>query len=75
MTIAPQFTWAEDFSEGLARIVANRRYGYIDKAGKKVIDPQFDVADDFKGGLALAKITDKTGYIDKNGRYIWHVEY
>ena len=41
------------FSEGLACIKVNDKYGYIDKTGKFVIEPQFDFAQNFSDGLAL----------------------
>ncbi|EII8968940.1 WG repeat-containing protein, partial [Campylobacter coli] len=31
-----------DFSEGLAKVELNRKYGFMDKNGKIVIEPKFD---------------------------------
>jgi hypothetical protein len=52
------------------------KYGYIDKAGKVVIEPTFDSASSFQDGLACVGIKDdsneyKTGYIDRTGKYVW----
>ena len=61
------------FSEGMARIRAKDKWGYIDKEGKVVISPIYDDANNFKDGLALvAKTDEKTkeklwGFIDKSG--------
>jgi hypothetical protein len=72
--IKPQFTHAENFSEGLA--AASLDYGnrgYIDKTGKFVIPPKYDNAGPFTHGYALVKIRmyqpvyiDKTGKINKS---------
>jgi hypothetical protein len=61
-----------NFSEGLALINIDNKWGYIDKAGKIVINPQFDWAWNFFDGLAMVGIGDKLGYLDKTGRYVWN---
>jgi len=58
------------FSEGLAQIEKNGKWGYINKNGKIVIEPQFDYAAQFSEGLAAVSIDDKAGYIDKTGEFI-----
>jgi hypothetical protein len=71
--IAGPFTWAEDFSEGLACVKDSvRGYGYIDHTGKFVIEPQFGRAHDFSEGLARAcKPNDHNyGFIDKRGNWV-----
>ena len=47
-----------------------KKWGYIDKSGKVVIEPQFDSADDFSEGLAKVKKDGKRGYIDKIGKVV-----
>lgn len=64
--IAPD---AADFSEGLAVVRRDEKYGYIDKSGKVVIPIQFDVAYKFKGGLAIVRQHGKSGYIDQTGKF------
>ena len=77
IVINPQFDEAEDFSEGLARVVIGdwrkspTKHGYINKSGKHVINLKFDGAENFSEGLARVQIGDKWGYIDKSGKYIW----
>lgn len=55
--IKRRFTYAEDFSEGLALVgVANARLGYIDTKGQFAIPPVFDGATSFANKLAAVKI-------------------
>src|ERR1700728_2983574 len=71
--IVGPFTWAEDFSDGLARVKAfDKGYGFIDKTGKFVIEPQFGDAHDFSDGLARAsKPNDHNyGFIDRRGNWV-----
>lgn len=46
--VNPQFSYAKDFSDGLAVVKSNDKYGYIGKDGKYVINPQYEYARDFK---------------------------
>ena len=68
MVIKP-FTFRHSyFFEGLACVLINEQFGYIDKTGKIVIEPQFDCsAANFSEGLARVKIDGKYGYVDKKG--------
>jgi hypothetical protein len=58
------------FSEGLAAVRLNGRYGYIDERGEQVIQPGYDLAGGFYQGLAEVLIGDKTGVIDRQGRVV-----
>ncbi len=56
---------------GLASVEVNGKYGYINKAGKYVIEPQFDDADGFSdNGLARVEVNDKWGYINSTGKFV-----
>ena len=68
--IPPQFDSAGNFSEGLAAVKINDKWGYIDKKGNFVIQPQFDSVYNFSQGLAAVEINEKRGYIDKTGKII-----
>jgi hypothetical protein len=59
-----------DFSEGMAPVETNDKWGYIDKTGNQIIVPQFDVVGDFGEGLAPVETGNKWGYINKTGKYV-----
>lgn len=58
---------------------SNKRYGFIDKKGKFVIEPKFEQAEGFKYGLARVWVVEddlggEPSYIDKTGKFIWKSE-
>lgn len=63
------------FSEGMAVLKMDGKYGFIDKKydrsenDKFVIEPQFEDAFNFREGLASVKINGKWGYIDRTGKF------
>jgi len=63
------------FSEGLAKVKLNGKWGFIDKTGKEVIPLKYDGADDFSEGLASVKLNDKYGFIDKTGKEVIPLKY
>ncbi|EGQ2639350.1 WG repeat-containing protein, partial [Campylobacter coli] len=48
----------------------NRRWGFIDRSGKFVIEPKFDDAWNFNEGLAGVELNGKWGFIDKSGKIV-----
>lgn len=64
------FTWAGSFSEGLAPVVKDGKYGYVDKDGRVVIAPTYDTASDFTDGKAVVQLNDKYGVVDTEGRSV-----
>jgi hypothetical protein len=72
--IAPQFTKAEDFSEGLALVATGDafsggyKYGYVNPKGVVQIATQYKYAKPFSQGLAAVATADKEWkFIDKTG--------
>jgi hypothetical protein len=55
------------FTDGLAVVAVDDKYGFIDATGELTIPKNYDYASDFSQGLAVVKIGDKYGYIDKKG--------
>ena len=47
-----------------------KKYGFIDKSGKVVIELQFDDAGYFSEGLACVEKDDKYFFIDKSGKVV-----
>lgn len=72
IVIAPQFSWAEEFSEDLAAFANDDgMYGYIDTAGKVVIPPVLTRWSEFREGLAAVAVEFMNwGYIDKTGAWV-----
>ena len=66
---------AWDFSEGLAWVEVNEKYGFIDKSGKVVIPIKYDDAWDFSEGLAKVELNGKWGFIDKTDKAVIPIKY
>ena len=67
MAIPPIYDAAMDFTEGLAAVCLDGKWGFIDKTGEEVIPPIYEFVYYFTEGLAMAKLDGKCGYIDKTG--------
>ena len=75
VVIPAKYNFADSFSEGLARVVINGKWSYIDKSGKEVIQLKYDVVGDFSEGLAAVKLNGKWGYINKSGKEVIPLKY
>jgi hypothetical protein len=75
VVISPKYDLVDSFSEGLARVLLNDKYGFIDQSRKEVIPLKYDLTFDFSEGLARVKLNDKYGFIDKNGKEIIPLKY
>lgn len=63
--IEPQFEWVGYFADGIARVMHNGQWGFIDKTGEWVIVPQFDQVGFFSEGLVRVLHNGKWGFIGK----------
>ncbi len=74
-----KYWFADDFSEGLARVKPsseNRsKWGFINKTGKLVIPLKYDFAYNFSEGLAPVVIDGKWGFINKKGKLVIPLKY
>jgi hypothetical protein len=62
------FNSDEDRSH-LFKIYKNRKFGFMDRNGKVVINPQYDYVEDFSEGFALAGFVGKKRFfIDRTGK-------
>ena len=75
VVIPHKYERVQEFSEGLAAVSLNWKWGFIDKIGKEVIPIKYDYARSFSEGLAVVKINRKYGYIDKTGKEITFLKY
>ena len=64
-----------DFSEGLAAVELNDKYGFIDETGREVIPCKYNWAEDFNDGLAQVCLNGKWGLVDKTGREVIPLKY
>lgn len=80
--IKPQYQFADDFSEGLAGVAVEGKYGFIDKRGEMVIPPRFVLrrggrhgelivsSGRFSEGLACVRVGELYGYINAKGDFV-----
>lgn len=60
----------EGFSEGLAAVCVDGKFGYINQKGDFFIEPVYDYAERFSDGVALVLADGLYGYIDLKGKYV-----
>ncbi len=65
-----QYDDTQYFSEGLAAVAKNEKFGYIDSSRKLIIPFQYVDALPFYNGLAMVSKNKKTFYIDKKGNIV-----
>lgn len=66
-----KFDRADQFSEGLAAVKIDGKWGYVNTKGETVIKFKFRNAKSFSEDLALATIDGKNwGFIDKSGEFV-----
>ena len=63
------------FSEDLAKVKKDDKWGFIDKTGRLAIPLEYDYADKFFEGLAFVIKDDKWGFIDRTGKLAIPLEY
>jgi len=71
-----KFRNAMQFSEGLAAVQVDGKWGYIDQKGQFVIEPRFLTARDFKQGRAKVEVEpDRRCYIDRTGKAAFNIDF
>lgn len=70
--LTPQrFQDASPFSEGLAAVKINGKYGYLNQEGEVAIEPRFEQTTGFSDGLAGVTMDgEKWGYINEAGEMV-----
>lgn len=69
------YDWCNDFSEGLATVCIDDKWGYINNNGETAISLDYDWVDDFVNGYAVIAINDKYGFVDKTGTIVLEPKY
>jgi len=66
-----EYDGVSNFSEGLAAVQKNGKWGCVDRTGKQIAPFIYDTPFTFSGGLAaVTKNTWSHGYIDKSGKEV-----
>ena len=73
--IEPEYDRAEAFSESMAVVRKDGKYGYIDVSGRLVIPVKYQDAGSFSAGLAPVCLYGKYGYVDKSGEMVVPFKY
>ena len=69
MVVKATYDYASEFSEGLARVGKNGKYGFVNEKGKIVVPIKYTAASNFNYGLAVVKTADSQSFfIDKTGK-------
>ncbi len=68
--IPQRYERAMPFSEGLAAVLVDGHFGYINLNGEMVLEPRFDLAGAFEHGLAEVLMGEHTGVINRKGEVV-----
>jgi len=68
--VAPRFSNAHFFSEGLAGVCEGKQCGFIDRTGKWALPPKYQDAGKFVDGLANVVIDGQACFIDQKGKVV-----
>ena len=76
-SIAIKFKYDEvnRFSENMAAVKINGKWGFINEYGNEVIKPEYDAVDYFRNGLARVKLNKSWGFINKEGKIVIPIKY
>jgi len=64
-----------DFSEGLAQVELNGKWGYVNKQGEEVVPVKYDSLRYFSEGLAIVKLNNRCGFINEQGEEVVPPKY
>ena len=73
--ILAQYAFVESFSEGLALVGLEDKFGYIDKLGDVVVPFEFDEGYSFKNGIAIVGKNQYFGVINRVNRSVVPFKY
>jgi len=70
-----QYDIKNNFSDGMAFVVKDRKFGFINTTGELVIPARFDDVGSFNNGFAPVEIDRQWGYINKSGDFLVNPKY
>lgn len=70
-----KYNSAMDFTDGLAAVMINLKWGFINSKGEEVIPLKYDRCYPFSDGLAAVRLNNKYGFVDKNGKEVVPLKY
>lgn len=79
IVIRPDYDYIGTFSNGLAKVNIDDKWGYINENGEIEISPEYEFARDFHDGFAAVKtksiLGTRWGYINKKGNIVITPKY
>lgn len=69
------YDWIDSFSEGMARVRQNGKWGFVDENNNQKIPIRYDYILSFSEGLACVNIKDEWGFIDQVGNLVIPIIY
>jgi hypothetical protein len=73
--IAQHWEQKDQYSEGLASVLYQGKWGFVDENDKLVIPYIYESANSFSEGLAGVKLNGKYGFINKQGKTVIDLKY
>jgi outer membrane protein assembly factor BamD len=73
--LEPQYEEALPFSDFLAAVKKDGKWGFINGEGKFVIEPRFENAFLFSDGAAAVEENGKWGFVNRSGKYLVQPKY
>lgn len=68
--LTSKYEFAGPFSDGLARVRLNKKWGFIDTTGAVIIPIRYNEVENFSDGIARVRIGQRWGLLEKTGREI-----
>ncbi|PWJ41867.1 WG repeat-containing protein [Sediminitomix flava] len=75
LRISLRYDDAKHFSEGIAPVKINHRWGYLNKEDRFEIQPNWEEASSFSNGTAIVKLNGKFGVIKRDGSLLIPYKY
>ncbi|MBQ7667892.1 MAG: WG repeat-containing protein [Clostridia bacterium] len=73
--VPSKYDYSSKFSEGMAVVKKDGKYGYINEQGEEIVECKYDDAWHFDGGFARVEKGDKLGFINVAGEEIIECKY